>query len=67
MFVKFAGTEPRGEDGGIGYGRRDEINGPVARIVERAWNIVFEEMRVGAAVNQLERDELTEYPRFCRA
>ena len=64
VFVKFAGTEPRGEDGGIGYGRRDEINGPVARIVERAWNIVFEEMRVGAAVNNLERDELTEYPRF---
>jgi ATP-dependent DNA helicase RecG len=64
VFVKFAGTEPRGEDGGIGYGRRDEINGPVARIVERAWNIVFEEMRVGASVNKLERDELTEYPRF---
>ena len=64
VFVKFAGTEPRGEDGGIGYGRRDEINGTVARVVERAWNIVFEEMRVGAAVNQLERDELTEYPRF---
>jgi ATP-dependent DNA helicase RecG len=64
VFVKFAGTEPRGEDGGIGYGRRDEINGTVARIVERAWNIVFEEMRVGATVNQLEREELTEYPRF---
>jgi ATP-dependent DNA helicase RecG len=64
VFVRFAGTEPRGVDGGIGYGRRDEINGPIARIVERAWNIVFEEMRVGAAVNQLERDEITEYPRF---
>ena len=64
VFVKFAGTEPRGEDGGIGYGRRDEINGPVARVVERAWNIVFEEMRVGATVNNLEREDLTEYPRF---
>lgn len=64
VFVKFTGTEPRGEDGGIGYGRRDEINGTVARVVERAWNIVFEEMRVGATVNKLERDELTEYPRF---
>ena len=64
VFVKFPGTEPRGGDGGIGYGRRDELTGPLARIVERAWNVVFEEMRVGATVSQLEREELTEYPRF---
>ena len=64
VFVKFPGTEPRGMDGGIGYGRRDELTGPLARIVERAWNVVFEEMRVGATVSQLEREELTEYPRF---
>ncbi|MBP6469183.1 MAG: putative DNA binding domain-containing protein [Chloroflexi bacterium] len=64
VFVKFPGTEPRGEDGGIGYGRRDEITGPISRVVERAWNVLFEEMRVGAQVNQLEREELTEYPRF---
>ncbi|MBX3055160.1 MAG: putative DNA binding domain-containing protein [Anaerolineae bacterium] len=63
-FVKFPGTEPRGEDGGIGYGRRDEISGNLARIIERAWNIIFEEMRVGATVNGLERAELLEYPRF---
>ena len=64
VFVKFPGTEPRGEDGGIGYGRRAELTGPVARIIERAWSIVFEEMRVGATVNGLEREELLEYPRF---
>lgn len=64
VFVKFPGTEPRGPDGGIGYGRRDELTGPLARIVERAWNVVYEEMRVGATVNQLAREELTEYPRF---
>jgi ATP-dependent DNA helicase RecG len=64
VFVRFAGTEPRDEDGGIGYGRRDEVNGPIARIVERTWNILLEEMRVGAKVNGLEREELTEYPRF---
>ncbi len=64
VFVKFPGAEPRGEDGGIGYGRRDEITGPLARVVERAWNIVFEEMRVGAVVDHLERKEITEYPRF---
>jgi ATP-dependent DNA helicase RecG len=64
VFVRFPGTEPRGEHGGIGYGRRDELNGPLARLVARSWNVVFEEMRVGAAVNTLERQELTEYPRF---
>jgi ATP-dependent DNA helicase RecG len=64
IFVKFPGTEPRGEDGGIGYGRRDELTGPVARIIERAWAIVFDEMRVGATVSGLEREELLEYPRF---
>lgn len=64
VFVKFSGTEPRGDDGGIGYGRRDELSGNLARIIERAWNIIFEEMRVGATVNGLERAELLEYPRF---
>ena len=64
VFVKFPGNEARGDDGGIGYGRRDELTGPLARLVARAWNVVFEEMRVGATVNGLEREELTEYPRF---
>jgi ATP-dependent DNA helicase RecG len=64
VFVRFPGTEPRGEDGGIGYGRRDEIGGPLSRIVERTWNVILAEMRVGAQVNALEREELTEYPRF---
>jgi ATP-dependent DNA helicase RecG len=64
VFVKFPGSEPRGEDGGAGYGRRDEIGGHVARIIERTWSIVWEEMRVGAVVNKLEREEITEYPAF---
>jgi ATP-dependent DNA helicase RecG len=64
VFVKFVGTEPRGEDGGVGYGRRDELIGPLPRIIDRAWNVIYEEMRVGATVNKLEREELTEYPRF---
>jgi ATP-dependent DNA helicase RecG len=64
VFVNFPITEPRGEDGGIGYGRRDELTGSLARIIERAWAIVFDEMRVGATVNGLQREELLEYPRF---
>ena len=64
VFVRFPSTEPRNEQGGPGYGRRDEIRGPLPRIVERLWNIVWEEMRVGAVVNNLERTELKEYPSF---
>ncbi|MCP4538465.1 MAG: transcriptional regulator [Chloroflexi bacterium] len=61
-FVKFVGTTPRGETGQPGYGRRDEISGPLARIVQRTWEVVGEEMRIGAVVKGLEREERTEYP-----
>jgi ATP-dependent DNA helicase RecG len=64
VFVKFTGTDPRAEDGGVGYGRRDEIQGPLHHVIERTWSIIWEEMRVGARVRGLEREELTEYPRF---
>jgi ATP-dependent DNA helicase RecG len=61
-FVKFVGTQPRGENGQLGYGRREEINGPLARIIQRAWQVVGEEMRTGAVVTALERKERPEYP-----
>ncbi len=61
-FVKFIGKEPRGEDGHAGYGRREEITGPLPRIIQRAWQVVGEEMRTGATVTELERKERTEYP-----
>jgi len=62
VFVKFPGTEPRGEDGRAGYGRREEVGGPLPRIIQRAWAIIMEEMRTGAVVKGLEREEKTEYP-----
>jgi len=61
-FVKFVGTLPRGEAGQPGYGRREEIGGPLARIIQRTWEVVGEEMRIGAVVTGLEREERTEYP-----
>ncbi len=64
VFVKFIGTEPRGEGGLPGYGRREEIGGPLARVIEEAWQVVWEEMHVGAVVKGLEREERTEYPPF---
>jgi len=64
VFVKFLGKEPRGRDGLAGYGRRVEIEGPLVRVMERAWSLVWEEMRVEAVVTGLKREELPEYPRF---
>lgn len=61
-FVKFVGTQPRGKTGEPGYGRREEIGGPLARIIQRTWEVVGEEMRTGAVVTGLEREERTEYP-----
>ncbi len=62
VFVKFLGTEPRGEGGEAGYGRREDINGPLARVIQRTWAVIMEEMRTGAVVKGLERVEQTEYP-----
>ena len=64
VFVKFVGTDPRGSDGQAGYGRREEINGPLARIIENTWQVVHEEMSIGAVVEGLEREETLEYPFF---
>ncbi len=64
IFVKFVGTEPRGEDGLAGYGRREEVGGPLARVIENAWQAIWEEMVVGAVVKGLAREERTEYPPF---
>ena len=64
VFVRFVGTEPRGEDGLAGYGRREEVSGPLARIIEDVWQIIWQEMSVGAVVKGLEREEVTEYPPF---
>lgn len=64
VFVRFAGVTARGEDGLAGYTRREELDGPLARMVELAWNLVWSEMAVSAVVKDLEREETLEYPRF---
>ena len=64
LFVRFTGNEPRGPEGLPGYGRREEIGGSLARLIERAWQVVWSEMRVEAVVRGLVREEKTEYPPF---
>lgn len=64
VFVRFEGSEPRGKNGLAGYGRRVELEGSLARLVEAAWSVTWREMRVGAVVVGLKREELPEYPPF---
>ena len=44
------------------YARRVEINGPAARIVERTWQVLFDEIHQTAELQGLERTEHYEYP-----
>ncbi len=64
VFAKFVGTTPRGDSGLAGYSRREEIIGPVPRLIESTWNLVWSEMAVSAVVKGLEREETFEYPQF---
>jgi ATP-dependent DNA helicase RecG len=62
VFVKFSDTQPRGPGGAFGYGRREELTGPLPRIIDRAWRVIWEEMGKQAVVKGLQRQEQTEYP-----
>ncbi|MDX1994961.1 MAG: ATP-binding protein [bacterium] len=64
IFAKFVGKMPRGESGLAGYSRREEMTGPLPRLIESAWNLVWSEMAVSAVVKGLEREETYEYPPF---
>ncbi|MBI5878173.1 MAG: putative DNA binding domain-containing protein [Chloroflexi bacterium] len=63
VFVRFPGTQPTSGEK-AGYGRREEIGGPLPRLTEEAWDLIHQEMRVGAVVTGLRRQETTEYPPF---
>ena len=62
VFVKFADTGPRAPDGTFGYGRREEIGGPLPEIIDRVYRLVWEEMDKQAVLRGLTRQEETEYP-----
>jgi ATP-dependent DNA helicase RecG len=64
VFAKFVGKTPRGENGLAGYSRREELTGPLSKLIEGMWNLVWSEMAVSAVVKGLEREEKYEYPQF---
>jgi ATP-dependent DNA helicase RecG len=44
--------------------RREEISGPLGRVVERLWNAIWEEVRHESVISGLKREERPEYPPF---
>lgn len=62
IFVRFPGTQPAGLGSTPGYTRREESNGPLHRVIPQAWQVLWEEMRKGAVINGLTREERAEYP-----
>jgi ATP-dependent DNA helicase RecG len=64
VFAKFVGKTPRGDNGLAGYSRREDLIGPLPRLIESVWNLIWSEMAVSAVVKGLEREETFEYPQF---
>lgn len=61
-FVRFKSNQIRKSGGEASYGRRVEINAPLARTIKRMWDIIKEEIHVGAVVRGLKREEQWIYP-----
>jgi len=61
-FVRFEGVQVRKSDGDRSYGRRVEVNGHLADVIKRTWDIIQEEIRIGAVVRGLKREEQWVYP-----
>jgi len=64
VFARYFGRSARGGGRLAGYTRREELTGPLPRLLEKVWNLVWSEMAVSAVVQSLQREESFEYPRF---
>ncbi len=64
VYVRFAGTQPRGPGGQPGYSRREEVNGALARVIENTWSILLQELRGEAVVRGLKREDKHILPLF---
>ena len=62
VFVHFSGTQPGGISSPPGYSRREEFNGPLPRVIEQTWEVLWEEMRHEAVISGLTREDRPEYP-----
>jgi ATP-dependent DNA helicase RecG len=63
-YVRFPGAEVRGPNGPAVYSRREEVTGPLAQIVEKAWSILLQELHAESVVRDLQREDRLIYPTF---
>lgn len=64
LFVRFEAPAAPGVQDQPAYGRREEIEGPLPRLIESAWQILTDEMQTRAVLRGLVREERSEYPLF---
>ena len=64
VFVRFEAPAARAAVGEPGYGRREEIGGPLPHLIEESWQLLNDEMHTRAVVRGLVREERSEYPPF---
>jgi len=63
VFVNFKHEQVNDtEPGAISYGKREEIGGPLAKVIERTFELILNQMDKSAVVRRLEREEQFEYP-----
>jgi len=63
VLVRFKGEAINaGASAGERYARRVEVTGPLARLVERTWQVLSEELRLESVANGLAREERYAYP-----
>ncbi|MHB0856971.1 MAG: ATP-binding protein [Anaerolineae bacterium] len=63
VIVRFRGTSVRDAvASGERYSRRVEVVGPLARLVERSWEVLYEEISRQSTTEGLQRRESHEYP-----
>jgi ATP-dependent DNA helicase RecG len=61
-FVRFEGENIRRTTGEHSYGRRVEINAALPLTIKRMWDVLKEEIHLGAVVRSLKREEQWIYP-----
>lgn len=64
VFVHFGNGEGSARASPSVYSRREDLHGPLPRLLEETWNVLWEEMRHETIITGLAREEKPEYPIF---
>lgn len=64
QFMRFLGSrsEPGSQKASDQYGRREEIGGPLPRLIQETWELLWQYLNPTEEINGLARQEYTDYP-----